>query len=51
VSLGGDAVEWREQAEQRPVDLVGLVAADELGERKVELGREFGGERGGDFPK
>ncbi len=47
--LGGNAVERREQAEERPVDLVGLVLDDELGEREVELGWELGGERGGDL--
>jgi len=47
--LDGDAVEWGEQAVERPVDLVGLVADDELGERDVEFGRKFGRERGGDL--
>ena len=49
VMLDGDAVEWGEQAVERPVDLVGLVADDELGERDVEFGRKFGRERGGDL--
>jgi hypothetical protein len=49
VILDGDAVEWREQSVERPLDLVGLVADDALGERDVELGREFGGEGCGDF--
>ena len=51
VMLDGDAVEWGEQAVERPVDLVGLVAGGELGEQEVELGRELGCERGGDFPE
>ena len=49
--LDRDAVEWAEQAVERPVDLVGLVVDDGLGKREVELGRELGRERGGDFPE
>ena len=51
VVFDGDAVEWGEQSVERPVDLVGLVADDELGEREVEVGWELGRERVGDFPE
>jgi hypothetical protein len=49
VILDGDGVEWCEQAVERPVDLVGFVVKNEVGEWEVEFGWEVGGEGGGDF--
>ena len=51
VILNGRGAEWCEQSVQGPVDLVGLVVDDELGEREVEFGWEFEGERGGEVPE
>lgn len=51
VILDGDAMEWGEQSVQRPVDFVGLVVDDKLGEREVEFSWQFGRERGGEFPE